>query len=240
MKTLCISVLNKVALSSARNKIVCGNSDYQIKFTFDSEWDGFVTKTARFIWNGEYVDVVFTGDVCTAPIITGTDKVSVGVYAGNLSTTTPAVIEAERSILCEDGLPNKPDDADDYYAKIVKLLEEGAISGGGGSIDAAELNEMLDDVMPLGVSFAVVNDYGTILHTYIFEEGMTWGEFINSDYNVREGEAGHITDMFGGDIAYTHVDDGAGTWYEFLGETELTYLSAYELIKAGVTYVAWT
>ena len=132
MKTLYISVLNKVAVSSARNKIVCGNSDYQIQFIFDSEWDNQLVKTARFVYGGKYIDVVFEGNVCTVPRITNTTSVDVGVYAGNLSTTTPAAIPCERSILCESGLPEEPDEADEYYEQIVKLIEEGAVKGPKG------------------------------------------------------------------------------------------------------------
>ena len=103
MKTLNVNVSDKVASYRQRDGvIVCGNSDYQIKFVFDSDWDDNPKKTARFIWNGQYVDVDFEGDVCRVPIIHNTTAVSIGVYSGELSTTTPAVIECKKSILCPD------------------------------------------------------------------------------------------------------------------------------------------
>ena len=102
-----ILVVNKIATFQKRDGcIVCGNSDYQIKFTFDSDWDAYTDKTARFIWNGEFIDVDFTGDTCDVPIIKDTDSVKVGVYAGELKTTTPAEIGCYRSILCDDVQPN--------------------------------------------------------------------------------------------------------------------------------------
>jgi hypothetical protein len=96
-----INVANKVATYQKRcGRIVCGNSDYKIKFTFDGEWSSISSKTARFIWGGHYVDVEIKGDTCDVPRITNTDRVEVGVYAGNLKTTAGATIECVRSILC--------------------------------------------------------------------------------------------------------------------------------------------
>ena len=108
MKNLNISVTNKIAKYLQRDGvIVCGNSDYQITFTFDAEWDAYPTKTARFIWNGKYWDQPFTGNVCPVPIITGATEVTVGVYAGDLCTTTPASIPCKRSILCDSAKINE-------------------------------------------------------------------------------------------------------------------------------------
>lgn len=101
MKTLHIAVNNKIATYLKRDgHIVCGNNDYSIAFTFDTEWDSISQKTARFIWNGRYQDVEFTGTTCTVPIITNATEVTVGVYAGDLKTTTPAKIPCEKSIRC--------------------------------------------------------------------------------------------------------------------------------------------
>lgn len=106
MKELYITVKDKVATYQARGgDIVCGNSDYCIVFNFDEEWSGVASKTARFVWNGQYYDQVFTGNTCTVPIITNADSVEVGVYAGNLRTTTPAKIGCVRSILCRTASP---------------------------------------------------------------------------------------------------------------------------------------
>lgn len=102
MKDLHIVVNNKIATYQKRDgDIVCGNNDYQIVFTFDDEWDSYSTKTARFVWNGKYLDVIFAGNTCPVPIIQNADSVEVGVYAGNLCTTTPAKIGCVKSILCK-------------------------------------------------------------------------------------------------------------------------------------------
>lgn len=109
MKTLHIIVSNKEASYLQRDgHIVCGNSDYQIEFTFDEEWKDYETKTARFIWNGKYKDVQFSGTVCPVPVLANTEKLTVGVYVKgeSLSTSTPATIPCRLSILCNSNLIN--------------------------------------------------------------------------------------------------------------------------------------
>lgn len=99
-----VTVKDKVAFCSGA-RYVCGNSDYVIHFDFDDEWTEFETKTARFKCEKGYFDVVFSGDVCAVPVITDTDFFSVGVYAGNIHTTTPASVRVYKSILCGDMNP---------------------------------------------------------------------------------------------------------------------------------------
>jgi hypothetical protein len=104
VRNLHITVNNKIATYLNRDgNIVCGNSDYVIVFTFDSEWDAYDEKIARFIWNDSYIDVAFTGDTVAVPVLSNTTALKVGVYAGELSTTTPALIGCQLSILCENG-----------------------------------------------------------------------------------------------------------------------------------------
>lgn len=121
MPTIEIHVKNKIA-KSPKERIVCGNSDYFIKFVFDDEWSEHDTKTARFIYNHKYEDVVFSGDTCPAPIISGATACAVGVFAGDLHTTTPALIECKKSILCDDGVPADP--LPDVYAQLLEKYDE--------------------------------------------------------------------------------------------------------------------
>lgn len=123
MKDLRITVNNKIATYQKRDgDIVCGNNDYRIVFTFDKEWDNHATKTARFIWNNTYTDVVFDGNICPVPIITNATSCEVGVYAGNLATTTPAEIGCIKSILCSGGMPASP--SEDVYSQIMQRLNQ--------------------------------------------------------------------------------------------------------------------
>ena len=119
MPVISIPVRRKKAISPAAH-IVCGNSDYQISFNFDEEWGGHDVKTARFIWGEQFVDVVFTGDICDVPVISNAAWCAVGVFAGDLRTTTPATIACDKSILCGEGVPADP--PPDVYAQIMELL----------------------------------------------------------------------------------------------------------------------
>lgn len=100
MKNLNISIANKVATYHQRDgAIICDNPGYIINFTFDSEWEGHDTKTARFKWNGGHFDIDFSGNQVEAPVIENAERVEVGVYVDDICTTTPAVIPCEKSIL---------------------------------------------------------------------------------------------------------------------------------------------
>lgn len=158
---LYVDVANKIAIYPKRGgSIVCGNSDYKIKFNFDSEWDG-KAKVARFIWNGQYEDADITDDICNVPVIRNTTTVNVGVYSGDfetteLKTTTGAVIGCELSILCNEATPslendqryvNEAKEAADKAEAAAKIAEEAAnraeLEGGGIS---AEVEERLGDL----------------------------------------------------------------------------------------------
>jgi hypothetical protein len=124
MINLHIIIANKIATYQQRDgSIVCGNNDYQIKFTFDDEWSAYENKIARFIWGGQFQDVEFTGDTCPVPILSGVTLCEVGVYAGELCTTTSAFISCKPSILCQPANPSVENDK--YWANEAhKYAEE--------------------------------------------------------------------------------------------------------------------
>lgn len=117
-----VSVKNKIAKAPDDALYICGNSDFVLAFDFDDEWDGYDHKTARFIYNGTHEDKIFTGSQCAIPIIANTHTIKVGVYAGNLSTTTPALISASKSILCDNPPPADP--LPDVYNQLMAKLNE--------------------------------------------------------------------------------------------------------------------
>lgn len=133
-----ISIDNKYAAAVGAPTIVCGNSDYTITFTFDNEWEGQNTKTARFVYvqdgKVKYTDVVFTGNTVAVPILANTKEVRVGVFAGDLRTTAPARIPCELSIRCGTGAPEDPTPS--QYDQIMALLNAGGGGGEGGGAGA--------------------------------------------------------------------------------------------------------
>ena len=74
-------------------------------------------------------DVLVTGDVCLAPALYDTAAVAVGVYAGNIHTTTPARIPCARCIT--DGEPLHEDPDPDIYEQLLQYLEELAAGSSG-------------------------------------------------------------------------------------------------------------
>ncbi len=123
MKRIEITVENLVAWQTNSTDYVCGNSDFVVGFVFGKEWDEFETKTARFIHGGEHTDIVFTGKECKVPVILNTKRMEIGVYAGDLHTTTPAIVHCRKSILCDSGAPADP--TPDVYAQLMEMLENG-------------------------------------------------------------------------------------------------------------------
>ena len=122
MPELKITIRDKVATGDG-SRIVCGNSDYKAVFSFDEEWAAYDVKTARFVYPGagNYIDVVFDGDTCPVPVLHGTIGIKVGVFAGELHTTTSAWFDCEKSILCSGGLPADP--LPDVYAQVMELIK---------------------------------------------------------------------------------------------------------------------
>lgn len=103
------------------------NSDYIAEFHFDEEWNGKV-KTARFVQNGEYVDVVLTNDRCEIPPLK-TGFVRVGVFTDSM-TSTYADVYYKTSIKDGSGNPAKP--PEDVYAQLTALIESGILKGDDG------------------------------------------------------------------------------------------------------------
>ena len=166
MNHLHINVVNKVASYQKRDgAIVCGNSDYQILFTFDSEWEAYAEKTARFIVNGTFTDVDFNGNTCPVPIIRNASQIEVGVYAGNLTTTTSAVIPALLSVLC-GGEPPTPEN-DKNYANEAK--------------EAADRAEVAADRAEEAASSIAGGDHSFATEIYVKEYAQPKGNYLTSE-----------------------------------------------------------
>lgn len=154
MYELNIKVRNKIAAQTDKAEYVCGNSDYIAVFDFDAEWDAYETKTARFSYSGSYADVVFDGNQCPVPVITDTHCFHIGVYAGDLHTTTAARVPCRKSILCSGGSPAAP--REDVYAQIMEAVNAidvpvQSVNGKTGDVelDAEDVGALAADGQPL-------------------------------------------------------------------------------------------
>lgn len=244
MPNIYISVRDKIARTVSDTYIICGNSDYVAVFDFDAEWAEHDTKTARFIWNGKHADVVFTGNQCDIPPITNAFGVEVGVFAGNLITTTSAVIDTKKSILCKNGLPADP--PPEVYAQIMEMLNNGGANGQDGTTPhigengnwyigdtdtgvqaqgAAGNNYVLTDadkqeiakMVPDGESEVVVIEAKTTDGVVNLLDGWTY-ETILAEIN-----AGKIAVLRRGDytLYHTRTDDVGGLWFDYVDTDKL-------------------
>lgn len=133
-----ILVRDKKAQVEGGPIIVCGNSDYTITFDFDADWNPAGVRTARFAYvrdgKVQHQDVVFEGITVEVPVLSGITSVKVGVFEGDLYTTTPARINCEGSILCGTGTPEEP--TQDVYDQIMALFNGLAADGAFGATES--------------------------------------------------------------------------------------------------------
>lgn len=163
MKTIEILITNKIAIAPADAFIVCGNSEYKLKFIFDAEWTGYNKKVARFIFGGKYIDANFEGDTCKGVVISNTREVVIGVYAdnGELATSTGARIDCKKSVLCDgvagthtdEVIITKGDKGDSAYEVAVKNGFEGTeaewLESLKPSISADEITLKFDNTLKI-------------------------------------------------------------------------------------------
>lgn len=140
MPDISIKVREKVAQVQGSPQIVCGNSDYAVTFDFDSEWNAYDEKTLHAVWmdvrTGElkHYDVEFSESTVVLPAIYNTDRVCIGVYTGDIRTTTPACVPCARCITDADGEdPYHDDPPPDVYEQLMAYMEEIIEGGGGGT-----------------------------------------------------------------------------------------------------------
>ena len=196
MPQLTCKIQKKIA-KPLNDLLICGNSDFTIKFLFDSEWDNEPVKTARFIWNNQYQDIVFNGNICNVPIITNADYLAVGVFAGELKTTTPAIYNCRKSILCDSGEPAPP--IEDVYAQIIELLNQGI------SVDITnQVNELKAWVymqtQTQRRTIALEEDNAALQYEYLLENNkeyyFTGGTVSSFQFLTMTEESGEISEDY--------------------------------------------
>lgn len=169
MNYIKITVREKRAKCNGRERIVCGNSDYVIKFDFDDEWAVYDTKTARFVYDGgKYTDVQFAGDEVGVPVLRDTRTVSVGCYAGDIRTTTAALIQAVPCCTDPDGTPADP--APDVYNQLMERFDT-AVRTAEQSFTDAEKAQARKNIGANGITITGAN-----------------GAMSEADYNAIKSE----------------------------------------------------
>lgn len=121
MPNVNVNVKNKIATGDG-SIIVCDNSDYIVNFIFDDEWENYPTKTMRVDCGDSYADVIFEGNSCNLPIVSNVSGIKIGVYAGDLRTTTPAYVDCKKSIMGENGRHETPEP--DVYNRLLEEINK--------------------------------------------------------------------------------------------------------------------
>ena len=126
MPTIDIIIRNKTASAVNPPCIVCGNSDYNVKFNFDEEWQAHNNKIGVFAYNrcGEWQSekVLFEGDTCPVPALHGVRSVWIGVTAGDVRTSTPADVPCRMGATDFSDTTEKP--SADIWGQILDKLDE--------------------------------------------------------------------------------------------------------------------
>ncbi|MBP3573852.1 MAG: hypothetical protein J6J71_04520 [Prevotella sp.] len=125
-KQIQIEVRDKIATFKSKNfNLVGGNSDYDVVFDFDKDWEAYPKRTAVFVFGkGKPVYQLFEGNVCEGVAINDATMCLIGVFSGDLVTTTPAAVDCVyRSILDEaNGTPEPP--SENVYNQIIELINK--------------------------------------------------------------------------------------------------------------------
>lgn len=199
MPTIDIIIRNKTASAVNPPCIVCGNSDYNVKFDFDDEWQAHNNKIGVFAYNrcGEWrsENVLFEGDTCPVPALHGVRSVWIGVTAGDVRTSTPADVPC-RMGATDFSDTNEPPSAD-IWGQILAKLDE--------------LQTEIDEIKAGGVG-------GTDISLNV--TGATVGQTVNVKTVDSDGKptAWEAVDMAAGADGVTPTIGDNGNWY--IGSTD--------------------
>lgn len=235
-----INITNKIATAIDAPFIVCGNCDYTVTFDFDAEWDAYQEKTARFLFvtDGieEYIDVLFSGNTCNAPVLPNIEKVIIGVFTGDLRTTTGAEVRCKRSILFGGKIHLDP--PVDVYNQILEIISKKLGSEGGtvtgdyykdgnvfihegnadlilSKIDGSKSSNLSDYNNDVGFVTNATND---LVNYYSKSETYTQAEINNlvstiPKFNIEFVTALPTTDISAGTVYLVLSEDGENDLY---------------------------
>lgn len=147
IEPIVIKVTDKVPelVSKPTEGITCANSDYTVVWQLDEEWAQFESRTMQVNYkDGTYERVLFTGDTCALPAIPVKDWFYIGLFAGDIHTTRPVKLFANRAITTDSGEERDP--MPNGYAQAIQALDakldknQGAENAGKAMVVDAEGN----------------------------------------------------------------------------------------------------
>lgn len=162
MPDITIRVRNRIAETVGSPEIICGNDGYNLLFDLDEEWSAQEIKTARIAWTDTFsgqprhTDVPFILGFAAIPAIADAYEVRIGLYSGNIMTTTPATVPCVRCIT--DGETYHEDPEPDTYAALLELLKR--ITQGG--VTVGDTTVLLDGIDQQAVGLPEFPDITTM------------------------------------------------------------------------------
>ena len=132
MPEIVVTVKNKMAVGDG-SVIVCNNSDYVVRFALDSEWDALALRTMRIVYDSyTHTDIAFSGDTVALPTIIDRTSIGIGLYSGDIHTSTCAMFDCERSVMGQNSHAVAPPSSD-VYNEIVEMINDGRLKGDNGA-----------------------------------------------------------------------------------------------------------
>lgn len=167
LTTIHITVRSRVPTITEGEEVISHNSDYEIEFEFDEEWQNKV-KTVYFVCeDGSYQAVVMSGNSCAVPMLDGEHRrIFVGVQEGSaekpsvLKTSRPCCLKVADSIADLLGQPI-PDPTPDVYQQIIAMLEDIK----KGEVSPEDIQKAVDNYLtenPISVDIATTEKAGIV------------------------------------------------------------------------------
>lgn len=148
---------NRLSFEENYTPVVCGNSNYVLKFTFDSTWEKCNRKTAIFVVEGKKFAVDFEGNSVAVPALPNAPYFHVALSSsanGETSLLTTAIrVRLEPTILAED--MSEFDPLKNYLPKLEGMINK--LQSGDIEIQHANESEISEYANEAGTA-----DYATV------------------------------------------------------------------------------
>ena len=90
-------------------------------------------RTMRIVYDSySHTDIAFSGDTVALPTIIDRTSIGIGLYSGDIHTSTCAMFDCERSVMGKNSNAVAPPSSD-VYNEIVEMINDGRLKGDKGA-----------------------------------------------------------------------------------------------------------
>lgn len=204
-KQILIQVRDKIATLVSESCIVCGNDDYEVVFDFDNDWSHQEVKTAVFVYAGVPVEKLFDGNICEGIAVEGAIICEIGVYAGDIKTTTSATISCIPSIRDIARTAHKSP-TEDVYNQIMELLNK--YISEGAKPDPAEIQRMVEEYLAEHPAQDGISPTVSVVETTVGNRVTITDLNGSKSFDVKNGTKGDKGDKGDSGTSVTHSWQG--------------------------------